>query len=92
MKRTEIIATVGVCVTAAGLFLTLRAATLAGEERPTTAGTRMGVESATTVQEAYQAIEAIGLFAGLALLVWAAGRWLAPPTTAGAAHGPAVRH
>jgi len=77
MKRVEIVATIGACVTAACLYLVLRADSLATNWQPSSTGNGWGGVTDPALRHTYQTVGIIGLCFGLAMLVLAVWKWLA---------------
>jgi hypothetical protein len=79
VRRVDVVAAVGLCVTAACLYLVLRADSLATNWQRTTGGDGWGGVTDPALRHTYQTVGLVGLFFGLALLALAAWRWLAGP-------------
>jgi len=77
MRRVDIIAAVGLCVTAACVYLVLRADALATTwQPPSSNGNAWGGVTDPSLRHTYQLLGMAGLCFGLVLLALAAGRWL----------------
>jgi len=77
VRRAEILAAIGGCVTAACLYLVFRADSLATNWQPTSSGNAWGGVTDPALRQTYQTVGVIGLCFGLVLLSLAAWRWLA---------------
>jgi hypothetical protein len=76
MNRTSVILTIGACIAAAGVILTLQADSLATHWQPTDGG-GWGGTTDPALRQTYYTLGLVGVCFGLALVALAAWRWLA---------------
>lgn len=88
MTRTGIVSLIGALVSAAGIFLCVRASELATNWQPTESGNGWGGRTDPSLQHTYFTLGLIGLFFGLVLLAIASWAWI---TSGGASsHRPSI--